>query len=190
MITLMQRAEVRGRVNAATVRRRASRLLEALGRPHDDLCVLLTDDAEIQALNRDWRQKDKPTDVLSFSQLEGEGGPPAPKGVPQALGDVVISLPTAESQVPEGCLPRLWEALGDAGNGPPWALLDEVTFLLVHGTLHLLGHDHEQDDERARMEAEEARLLPLLLRRGGAAAQKPAAAPPAPDAPPRRAGRR
>lgn len=185
MITVMQRASVRGRVNAATLRRRATRLLEALGRADDDLCLLLTDDAEIQELNRSYRQKDKPTDVLSFSQLEGDDRPVLPPGVPIALGDVVISIETAETQVSEGCLPRLWAAMGDAAAGPPWTLLDEVTFLLVHGTLHLLGHDHEVDeDQRALMEAEEARLLPELTS-GGRARRTPPAEPPAPAAPAR-----
>lgn len=171
MITLMQRASVRGRINAATLRRRAARLLAELGRPDDDLCILLTDDEEIQALNRTWRQKDKPTDVLSFSQLESaeddEGGPPVPiVGAPVALGDVVISLPTAESQVTDGCLPRLWQALRTEV-APPWSLTDEVTFLLLHGTLHLIGHDHEEDAERDVMERREAELLPGLLNRRG-----------------------
>lgn len=167
MITLMQRATVRGRVNAATIRRRAARLLAALGRADDDLCILLTDDEEIQVLNRQWREKDKPTDVLSFSQLEGADDVPQIQGggAPVALGDVVISVPTAESQVGDGCLPRLWPALGTEVS-PPWTLIDEVTFLLLHGTLHLIGHDHEVDAERLEMEAREAELLPPLLNRG------------------------
>jgi probable rRNA maturation factor len=186
MITVMQRGTVRGRVLPATIRRRAARLLEAIGRPEDDLCVLLTDDAEIQELNRAWRQKDKPTDVLSFSQLEGDVPAPRPAGVPVALGDVVISLETAAEQVADGCLPRLWAALGDASSAPPWDLLSEVTFLLLHGTLHLVGHDHERDDERVVMEAREAELLPSLLSgRGGR--RTPAAGPRAPGDPERTA---
>lgn len=186
MITVMQRGTVRGRVLPATIRRRAARLLEAIGRPEDDLCVLLTDDAEIQALNRAWRQKDKPTDVLSFSQLEGDIPAPRPAGVPVALGDVVISLETAAEQVADGCLPRLWPALGDSSSGPTWDLLAEVTFLLLHGTLHLIGHDHEHDDERAAMEAREAELLPSLLSgRGGR--RTPAGGPRAPGGPERTA---
>ena len=166
MITVMQRASVRGRVNAATLRRRASRLLQALGRPEDDLCILLTDDTEIQTLNRTWREKDTPTDVLSFSQVEGEGRPKLPPGVPVVLGDVAISLETAHTQVADGCLPRLWAALGNPDSRPAWTLTDEVTFLLLHGTLHLIGRDHETDAERVVMEAEEAALLPSLLRGG------------------------
>lgn len=186
MITVMQRASVRGRLQPATLRRRAQHLLEALGRPHDDVCILLTDDTEIHELNRRWRDKDKPTDVLSFSQLEGEGRPVMPPGVPVALGDVVISLETASTQVADGCLPRLWPALGDPAVPPPWGLLEEVTFLVLHGTLHLLGHDHEAEGERALMESEESRLLPALLR-GGRGRRTPAPEPPAPVAPARTA---
>jgi probable rRNA maturation factor len=180
MITVMQRATVRGRIHPETVRRRAARLLTALDRPEDDLCILLTDDAEIQALNRTWRQKDKPTDVLSFSQLEAEHPAPRPHGAPVALGDVVISLETAALQVDDGCLPRLWAALGSTETPPRWDLLSEVTFLLLHGTLHLLGHDHEQDAEREVMETLEAEHLPSLLS-GRAAPRKPAVATPERD---------
>lgn len=188
MITILQRASVRGRVQPATLRRRAARLLEALGRPEDDLCIVLTDDAEIRELNRTWRQKDKPTDVLSFSQLEGESPAPRPKGVPVALGDVVISLETATEQVGDGCLPRLWGALGDPASAPKWDLLSEVTFLLLHGTLHLIGHDHEVDAERAIMEALEAEHLPGLLSRR-VARRTPEGAP-LESAAPARTGRR
>lgn len=166
MISLMQRAPVREQVRSATLRRRAARLLAAIGRPDAELVIVLTDDAEIQALNRDYRQKDTATDVLSFPQLEGEGVP-LPPGMPETLGDVVISVETAARQAEGGALPRI-EAL----MGPGWSVADEVTFLLLHGVLHLVGHDHEAPDEAAEMEAEEARLLPGLLNR------KPAAAAP------------
>lgn len=98
-----------------------------------ELSVLLTDDATIHPLNRDWRGKDRPTDVLSFSQLEGD---PVP-GLPLVLGDVVISLETAQRQADE------------RGH----SLENEVQVLLVHGIVHLLGHDHEVDDEAEEMEA-------------------------------------
>jgi len=188
MITIMQRAGVRDRVNPATLRRRATRLLGALGRPADDLCIVLTDDAEIRELNRTWRQLDKSTDVLSFSQLEGERPAPRPVDVPVALGDVVISLETASEQVGDGCLPRLWSAFGDPASGPAWDLLSEVTFLLLHGTLHLIGHDHEADAERAVMEALEAEHLPGLL--SGRAARRTREGEPLESAVPGRTARR
>ena len=165
MISIMQRASVRGRVPVSTLRRRAHRLLEALGRIDADLVVLLTDDREIRTLNRDYRDKDRPTDVLSFAQGEGEAMPLPPGFVPP-LGDVVISLETAERQVDEGALPRLQAALGDGQVS--WALMDEVTFLMLHGVLHLIGHDHMSPAEADRMFAEESRLLPGLLNRRAA----------------------
>jgi probable rRNA maturation factor len=158
VITVQQRSTVRGRVTPGTVRRRADRLLAALDLPDADLAIVLTDDEEIQELNRTWREQDKPTDVLSFPQNE----PFARLGPGAVLGDVVISLDTAARQVAEdGMLPRLQPVVGDGD----WTLLDEVTFLLVHGVLHLLGHDHHEPAETARMEAAEAELLPRLLRR-------------------------
>ncbi len=113
----------------------AVRLCATLGRPRAELSVLLCDDAFIQDLNAQWRQKDVPTDVLSF-----------PMGDGQVLGDVVVSLPTAERQAAE------------RGHD----LHTELRVLLVHGLLHLVGPDHEAPGEDAAMAAEEARLLAAL----------------------------
>jgi probable rRNA maturation factor len=107
------------------------------GRPVE-LSILLTDDAGIRPLNRDYRGRDEATDVLSF---EGDG---------PLLGDVVISVETATSRV------------GQAG----WTLEDELLFLLIHGTLHLLGHDHHELDQRTAMEAAEQALWTGLGRVG------------------------
>lgn len=159
MISLLQRSEVRGQIVASTLRRRAEKLLRLLERPDDDLVILLTDDAEVQALNRDFRAKDAPTDVLSFSQSEGEAMP-MPPGMPVPLGDIVISLPTAARQAQEGALPRIKAVIGDT-----WTLADEVTFLMLHGTLHLIGLDHVELVDAVVMEAREAELLPRLLNR-------------------------
>ncbi len=98
-------------------------------------CTLVSDPA-IHELNRDYRGKDKPTDVLSFAQNEGEFADLNP----DVLGDVIISVETAERQREER------------------TLLDEVTHLLIHGVLHLQGYDHEKDDEAEEMEAEERRV--------------------------------
>ncbi|MFO1072985.1 MAG: rRNA maturation RNase YbeY [Geminicoccaceae bacterium] len=104
--------------------------------------VLLADDARVRELNRDWRGKDAPTNVLSFP---AEDEPPVP-GVPALLGDVVLALETVRR-----------EALAE---GKP--LADHASHLLVHGTLHLLGYDHEVEAEAERMEAREVELLALL----------------------------
>ena len=163
MMSLTQRASARGRIWPTTLRRRARRILNLLELPDAELSVLLTDDAEIHELNRAYRGVDRPTDVLSFSQLDGEELEPTP-GIPLVLGDVVISLDTASRQARDGCLPRLWSALGDPARGPDWPLISEVTFLLLHGVLHLIGHDHEEPEQAADMESLEARLLPAVIR--------------------------
>ncbi len=104
-----------------------------------ELSLLLTDDAGIHPLNAQWRGVDRPTDVLSFPLDEGP-----------TLGDVVISLQTA----------------ADRAQPPEWLLEDELAFLLIHGVLHLLGHDHLEDDERTAMEAAEQALWTALGRPG------------------------
>lgn len=119
----------------------ARRALAAVDLADAELCVRLCDDPAIHALNRDWRGKDKPTDVLSFEQ----GARPGQGAV--HVGDVVISLPTAARQAEE------------RGHG-----LDvEVRVLVVHGIVHLIGYDHELDDEAEVMEAEERRVMGAVV---------------------------
>lgn len=136
---LVSRVQVPPRVvGSAPLRRRAEKMLEALGMPDAELSILLCDDATIHDLNRRHRRKNKPTDVLAFALREGK---PVPGS--KALGDVVISLDTAQRQAEE--LNRtLWE---------------EVTFLLAHGLLHLLGFDHQTDAEERRMNARADMLM-------------------------------
>lgn len=112
--------------------------------------VVLTVDAEIQQLNRDFRHTDRATDVLSFPMLEGEGS----EFVGDLLGDIVISVETAARQADEG---RHRERVATAEHGD-WTLEDELVFLVIHGLLHLLGHDHYDPEEDAEMRAEEARI--------------------------------
>jgi probable rRNA maturation factor len=105
-----------------------------------DVSVLLTGDEKIRALNREFRHKDKPTDVLSFPA-------PAPlNGEPRVAGDVAISVETAAQQAEE--------------QGHP--LATELQILLLHGLLHLAGYDHEKDaGQMARKEATLRRRLGL-----------------------------
>lgn len=109
-------------------------------RPGAQATVMLVGDRAMRALNRRWRGKDQTTDVLSFSQLEGEGG-----GLhPEVLGDVVVSVPTARRQAREGRC----------------CLAAELDRLVAHGLLHLLGYEHEGDPAGARaMRRREAALL-------------------------------
>ncbi|MCH7954032.1 MAG: rRNA maturation RNase YbeY [Chloroflexi bacterium] len=106
------------------------------------LSVAVTTDAEIHALNRRYAAEDKPTDVLAFSQEEGEEFVSAP-GELRHLGDVVISLETAERQASE------------AGHD----LDAEMAHLLAHGVLHLLGYDHAAPDEEREMRQRERAVL-------------------------------
>ena len=109
------------------------------GRPRAEVSVLLVDDPRIHALNRQWRDKDKPTDVLSWPQHDvGDTS-----GQADVLGDVVISLDTATRQA----------------RARKWPVEDEVALLLVHGILHLLGHEDDTLEGSNAMQAIETRIL-------------------------------
>lgn len=131
----------------------------ALGCPDAELSIVITGDAEIRELNRRWRGKDKPTDVLSFSQIEGgaNGQKRRPAhvtdirqlGPTPMLGDIVISADTATRQAT------------NYGS----SLAEEIDRLLVHGVLHLLGHDHVHGGHQARIMYEAEKPLLRRLRR-------------------------
>ncbi|MDH3623693.1 MAG: rRNA maturation RNase YbeY [Myxococcales bacterium] len=110
---------------------RAEAMLRALGLEDSELSILLCDDATIKDLNRRYREIDEATDVLAFSMGDG----PQSSAAPGLLGDVVISLPTATRQARQHDRP----------------IVDEVTFLLAHGLLHLLGYDHGTASEEREM---------------------------------------
>jgi probable rRNA maturation factor len=121
---------------------RAASLAEAGS--HDlEVTLRLTDDAEIRVLNRDYRKKDTPTDVLAFAQREGRfaalAGP--------TLGDIVISLDTAARQARRG-VPR------------------ELLHLAAHGLCHLLGYDHRDDREEREMNQRARALMAVARGRG------------------------
>ena len=127
---------------ATRLSRSGRRLLNALERSDSELSVLLVSDRVMRQLNRDWRGRDRTTDVLSFSQHEGPGGAPR-----ELLGDVVIAVPTAKRQA---------EERGET-------LLVASERLLIHGVLHLLGYDHERSEvEARRMQRRERRLASVL----------------------------
>jgi len=106
-----------------------------------DLSIVLTDDAQLHELNRDYLGIDAPTDVLSFPASETD-----PETGRRYLGDILISVPRADEQA--------W-----AARHP---LEAEVQLLIVHGTLHLLGYDHAEEDEKARMWKVQAEVLERL----------------------------
>lgn len=126
-------------------------LFVASGCPESgEATVLVTDDAEVRELNRDYRGLDEPTDVLSFSAQEGDGA----EFAGDELGDVIISIDTAARQAASA--EHRGRVEGDAPGA--WTLDDELTFLAVHGMLHLLGHDHAEPEEETLMRAEERRI--------------------------------
>jgi probable rRNA maturation factor len=109
-----------------------------------ELSVVLTDDAHIQTLNRDYRKKDKPTNVLSFTILDEDSF--LPEGEAYPLGDIILAYETIEREAAE--------------QGKSFH--DHVLHLLVHGTLHLLGYDHENDTDANAMESLEISALAQL----------------------------
>ncbi len=137
-------------------------MLVALKLQKAELSVMLCDDRTMRTLNRTHRKKDKPTDVLAFALREGEALP----GAHGLLGDVVISIDTAQRQAREH-RHSLW---------------DEVTLLLAHGLLHLIGYDHRDDAEERRMNARADMLVAAAGTRRPQRAPKPVDKPRAPRA--------
>ena len=126
---------------------------------HGQISLLLTDDETVRQLNREYRGVDRTTDVLSFSfehwgHWEGDedaprrgddapDGWPLPEDEPPPLGEIIVSVPQAARQAED--------------QGAP--LQRELALLIVHGALHLLGHDHYEDEERETMQALERSAL-------------------------------
>ena len=126
----------------------AASVAPELGNPRLSVSLLFTSDAEIHALNRDWREKDKPTNVLSFPMLEREELLAlAAEGPPELLGDIALAHETCAREATE--------------KGA--SLEDHATHLVVHGLLHLAGYDHEISPADAdAMEALETKALALI----------------------------
>ena len=115
--------------------------LARLSETGNDLSIAIEGDDALQALNRQYRQIDAPTDVLSFESDETD-----PDTGNRYLGDIIISLPRAEAQA------------AAAGH----TVEVELQLLVVHGVLHLLGHDHGEEEEKARMWAAQRAALDQL----------------------------
>ena len=110
------------------------------GQATHEVTLVLTDDAEMRELNRVWRGKDAPTNVLSFPSGESQGEP-------RLLGDVVLACETVEREA---------KSQGIATRN------DHAAHLVVHGLLHLLGYDHLNEDEALKMETLETEILASL----------------------------
>jgi probable rRNA maturation factor len=107
------------------------------------LTLTLVDDDEIREINKQHRGIDRPTDVLSFPLVDGAGAFALPPDAARELGDVVVSFPRAVAQA------------GEYGH----SVERELAYLVVHGVLHILGHDHEIPSEQAVMRAREEAAL-------------------------------
>ena len=125
------------------------RILSALGCPDGtELSVSIVGDRSIRRINREYLARDRSTNVISFSQQEGDGCGMAA----HILGDVIISADTSAREAGQGGLPTF----------------DRLCFLLLHGILHLCGYDHERsgEAEAVRMEKKEAELFRILKKEG------------------------
>ena len=109
-----------------------------------EVAVMLTDDAGIRTLNKNWRGIDKPTNVLSFPALQPVGD--VPDDMPRMLGDIAIAYQTTRREADEEAKP----------------FEHHLSHLAVHGFLHLIGYDHENDDDAEAMEALEREILARL----------------------------
>lgn len=115
----------------------------SLGDSPCEISIVLADDATVRTMNREWRGKDAPTNVLSFAALDDEDAPVVPDA-PVLLGDIILALGVCRSEAEE--------------QGK--SLSDHFSHLVVHGVLHLLGWDHEEDDiEADQMESLEISIL-------------------------------
>ena len=130
-------------IRPKAMRRRLNALMKDLGLSETELSITITDDREIREINAQYRGVDKPTNVLAFALEEG---PPMP-GAPRVLGDIVISAETIRREA-----------------GPLGYTDGEMLyFYLIHGLLHLVGHDHEKGPaEAARQESETERLWNMI----------------------------
>lgn len=144
--------EAIGRLAGALLTMAASDLLARAEDRLIEISVTLTDDAAVRELNRDWREKDKPTNVLSFPAESIDPEDPEtidevldmlPAEAPLMLGDVIVAAETVKAEAAaQGKVPRA-----------------HLMHLIAHGLLHLLGHDHVDDDQAEQMEAVEIRCL-------------------------------
>lgn len=138
MITIKQNLKPSFRISLL---KRAARAALDHQSADGDLTIVLADNARLHELNRDYLGVDAPTDVLSFPASETDPDSGAPY-----LGDIILSIPRAESQA---------KAAGHS-------LADEMQLLVVHGVLHLLGHDHAKVRDQAKMWKAQAEILENL----------------------------
>ena len=128
------------RIPTDIIRKKTRQILNALGFEDQEISIVLTDDEAIQALNRQYRKLDRPTNVLAFPMQEGDFA----DITPGLLGDLVVSCETAQREADKAGI----------------TLEERMSQLLVHGTLHLAGFDHETGEDDARsMEEKSLEIL-------------------------------
>lgn len=142
MIEVDVRSKYQQMVDEASIRIAALKTLDATNTPSDGgITIVITDDDEVHRLNRQYRQVDAPTDVLSFPM-----GDEDPDDGAVYLGDVIIAYPRAEMQA---------KAAGHK-------VMDELQLLVVHGVLHLLGYDHTDASQKEQMWSIQSAVLKEL----------------------------
>ena len=140
---IVRSARWRKRPTAKTIVKRAVlAAVEAISTPSTELAIVLADDSAIQTLNRDWRGKNAPTNVLSFPAA----APGKSRSAPPYIGDIIIAYQTVAREA--------------VAEGKPFN--HHLAHLAVHGFLHLLGYDHENDRDAQKMERLERKILKRL----------------------------
>ena len=140
MGVLIENRQDKYAITPKNLKEKAQAILSALGSPDGELSILLLDDPQIAVLNKEYLQREGPTNVIAFPMREGAFA----EITPDLLGDVVISLETAEKE----------------GLAAGMSMEDRLGELMVHGILHLFGYDHETTEiEAQRMEAKSLELL-------------------------------
>jgi probable rRNA maturation factor len=149
MLILLNNRQRRQRFKSQQLKKVTVKILSALGCPEGtELSVSIVGDRSIRIINREYLDKDRSTNVISFSLQEGDYG-----GVnPHVLGDVIISADTAAREAEEGGM----------------AFFERLSFLLLHGILHLCGYDHERsgEAEAQKMRQKEQQLFRILKKEG------------------------
>ena len=143
MGVLIENRQDKYKIKKNNLKEKAQAILDALGSPDSELSILFLDDPQIAVLNKKYLQREGPTNVIAFPMREGAFA----EINPDLLGDVVISLETAEKE----------------GLAAGMSMKDRLGELMVHGILHLFGYDHEASETEAiRMEAKSRELLKQL----------------------------
>ena len=140
---LIENRQDKYKIKKNNLKEKAQAILDALGSPDSELSILFLDDPQIAVLNKNYLQREGPTNVIAFPMREGAFA----EINPDLLGDVVISLETAEKE----------------GLAAGMSMKDRLGELMIHGILHLFGYDHEASETEAmRMEAKSRELLKQL----------------------------